>query len=233
VRRSSVLLVEDDDDVRLLAGAVLKRGGLTVHAVATGAEAMRAVFALRPDLVVLDIGLPEVDGWEVLRRLREASDVPVLVLTALGAETDKVRALRGGADDHLTKPFGRLELLARAEALLRRASAVPARPGLEEVHDDGTIRLDLVTHDVRVLGRPLSLTPLELRLLRALVRHSGQVLAPDQLLELCWDDPTGLGRDRVKVTIGYLRRKLTAAADCDPIETVRGFGYRYRPVTAP
>ena len=159
----------------------------------------------RPDLVVLDIGLPTLDGWQVLERIRDLSDVPVLILTAHGNEADKVRGLHGGADDYLTKPFGNQELAARVEALLRRPRT--AEPPAE-VFDDGSLLVRLDTREVSVNGAAVALTPTEFRLLAALVRHPGRTLSPDQLLELAWNDPLGIGPERVKFGIMRLRRKL-------------------------
>jgi DNA-binding response OmpR family regulator len=177
---------------------------------------------------VLDVGLPEMDGWQVLERLRDVSDVPVLVLTAHGQEAEKVRGLRGGADDYLTKPFANNELLARVEALLRRSSERAeqlGQPGLRR--RPGAPRPDQAP-GLRQ-GRREALTPTEFRLLNALVRHAGAVLSPNQLLTQAWDDPTGIGQERVKFAVLRLRRKLGwSDPDESPIESVRGFGYRYR-----
>jgi DNA-binding response OmpR family regulator len=192
-----------------------------------GPEGLRVFHSERPDIVILDVGLPKMDGWTVLERIRELSEVPVLMLTARGQEADKVRGLRGGADDYLTKPFGIAEFVARVQALLRRQH-VPDQ--LPEVFDDGYVQVNFVTHGVRVNGALVELTPTEFRLLAALVRHPGQVLSPVKLLELAWSDPLGIGPDRVKYSVMRLRRKLGSQAGGDSaIEAVRGFGYRYRP----
>jgi DNA-binding response OmpR family regulator len=195
-----------------------------VHEAPNGRDALRTFHAERPDLVILDVSMPELDGWQTLERIRELSDVPVLMLTAKAAEADRVRGLRGGADDYVAKPFARDELLARVEALLRRAA-----PRSEEaaVYGDALLRVDFLQRTVTVRGEEVSLTPLEYSLLAAFVRHPNQVLGHDQLLELAWggDD---VSRDQVKLYVGYLRRKLGVGEDA-PIETVRGFGYRYRP----
>ena len=217
--------MEDEGDLRSLVRRLLERAGLEVSEAATGREGLRILFDRHPDLVVLDVGLPELDGWAVLERIREVSDVPVLMLTAQGGELQKVRGLRGGADDYMTKPFGRQELVARCEALLRRSgdrrSEVPA------VLEDGFLRIDFSEHRVTVGGEEVALTPLEFRLLAAFARHPGRLLTHDQLLEMVWNEEQLDGRDRVKLYVGYLRRKLLAAAGSEPIETVRGMGYRY------
>lgn len=221
-----VLLIEDDADIALGVRTVLNRNGYEVRAAVEGRDGLRLFHSERPDIVVLDVGLPEMDGWTVLERIRELSEVPVLMLTSHGRESDKVRGLRSGADDYLTKPFGTAEFVARVQALLRRQRAADSLP---EVFDDGSVRINFATHAVFVDGGPVELTPTEFRLLTALVRHRGQVLSPVKLLELAWSDPLGIGPDRVKYTVMRLRRKLGAETGGDSaIEAVRGFGYRYK-----
>jgi DNA-binding response OmpR family regulator len=221
-----VLIVEDDDDLRHLVRTVVEREGLETIEAADGREGLRQFYHHRPRLVILDIGLPEMNGWQVLERIRELGDVPVLILTAASAELDKVRGLREGADDYVTKPFGRQELIARIEALLRRAGNNEVR---DEIHSDGLVEIDFTQRRATIDDSELDLTPTEFRLLSALARHPNQVLSQDQLLEMAWGDSANRSRQQVKLYIGYLRRKLSDAAELDPIETVRGFGYRYRP----
>ncbi len=225
---AELLVVEDDVDIATTLRVLLARGGHRVTHVGDGRAGLRAAYQLRPELVILDVGLPGFDGWQVLERLRDLSDVPVLLLTAHDREEDKVRGLRTGADDYLTKPFGVAELLARVDALLRRAGgrADWSPPGDE----DGVVHLDPVGGRVTVDGRPVDLTPTEFRLLGVFVRNAGQVLSPRRLLAEAWDDPAGIGPDRVKFAVLRLRRKLGwADPDASPLESVRGFGYRYRP----
>ena len=224
--RSTVLTIEDDADIRQLLRALLGREGYEVAEASTGREGLRAFHEVRPDVVILDVGLPDLDGWQVLERVRDMSDVPVLVLTARSAERDKVRGLNAGADDYLTKPFSRVELLARLTAIRRRQTA-PAET--RAVYDDGRVRVDMGRHEVWINGEAVSLTPTEYRLLAALVRHAGQILSADQLIEMAWDDPSGLAPARVKYAVLRLRRKLGwDDTEDSPLETVRGFGYRYR-----
>jgi DNA-binding response OmpR family regulator len=174
---------------------------------------------------VLDLELPDLGGLALLARIRELSDVPVMIVTAEGGETSCVDSLRAGADDFMSKPFGVQELLARVEALLRRTP-----PSAEEPtrYADGLLEIDFASLEVRADDQVVELTPLQLRLLTALVRHSGQVLSAEQLLKLAWEDDL-VPRERVKLYIGYLRRRFRDQGVELPVETVRGFGYRYRP----
>lgn len=229
-----VLVIEDDDDIALALSTLLGRAGYDVVAVSDGLEGLRSFHVIAPDVVILDVGLPTLDGWTVLGRIRELSNAPVLMLTALDDEMDKVRGLRGGADDYVAKPFGNQELLARIEALLRRrTSPVPANPAASpgprhSTYDDGVVSIDLDDHRIEVSGQEVDLTPLEFRLLDVFLRHNGKVLSTEQLLQLAWRDPTATGPDRVKFTLLRLRRKLGWAGPGEgPIETVRGFGYRF------
>ncbi|MGO8882984.1 MAG: response regulator transcription factor [Streptosporangiaceae bacterium] len=220
-----VLIVEDDKDIALAVRTILQRGGYEVLSAAGGREGLRVFHAKRPACVLLDVGLPDLDGWAVLERIRDVSEVPVLLLTAHGLESEKVRGLRGGADDYLTKPFGNRELLARVQALLRRSG--PAGPE-ETVYDDGLLQVQFGTRQVQVKGEQITLTPTEYRLLTALVRHPGQALSAGQLVEQAWNDPLQVGPERVKFSVMRLRRKLGQRGDeSRPIEAVRGFGYRY------
>jgi DNA-binding response OmpR family regulator len=222
-----ILVVDDDADVRGLVRELLERAGATVSEAADGREALRLLYDVRPDVIVLDVTMPELDGWQTLERVRDLTEVPVLMLTARDTELEKVRGLRAGADDYVTKPFGRQELLARVGVLLRRAAATPAWGPDRETYADGRVSVDVTRAEVRVGDREVQLTPLEFRLLVAFMRNRGQVLSRDQLLELVWGDAEAVSSGQVKVAISYLRRKLGAA---DAIETVRGFGYRWRTV---
>jgi DNA-binding response OmpR family regulator len=223
---ASVLVVDDDADVRTLVCELLARAGYAVSEAPDGREALRRLYDERPDLIVLDVSMPGLDGWATLERIRELSSVPVVMLSALGAELEKVRALRGGADDYVTKPFGRQELLARVESVLRRA---PARE-VRATYADELLEVDFAQRRVRANGADVELTPLEFRLLTAFVDHPGQLLEHEQLLLLVWGGERGSSRDQVKLYVGYLRRKLGAAGvPPDVIESVRGYGYRYAP----
>jgi DNA-binding response OmpR family regulator len=224
--RPRVLVVDDDPDIRLLLRELLDRAGYTVDDAENGRAALRHLFANVPSLVILDVSMPEMDGYQTLERIRDLSDVPVLMLTARTQELEKVRGLTAGADDYVAKPFGRQELLARVQALLRRTGG---RSEIVEAYADDFVQVDYAQRRVAVDGRHVQLTPLEFKLLSAFVQNPNQVLSRDQLLELVWGDPYGVSGDQVKLYVGYLRRKLVPdAPDTVPVETVRGFGYRYR-----
>ncbi len=240
-RQYCVLNIEDDEDIARVVRTLLERAGYRVVSIGDGREGLRRFHDERPDLVILDVGLPTLDGWTIIERLRDLSSAPILVLTARDSESDKVRGLRSGADDYLTKPFGNAELVARVEALLRRQERRGrngSRPGREDDPPDlpasrqmaeHGVEVDFDLHVVKVDGRPVELTPTEFRLLETLMSHRGQVLSPEQLLRLAWRDPTATGPDRVKFAVLRLRRKLGWESGPDtPIETLRGFGYRYR-----
>jgi DNA-binding response OmpR family regulator len=225
---SCVLVVDDESDIRGLLQELLQRSGHDVVEAPDGNEALKRFYANQPDLVILDVQMPGLDGWGVLERIRELSDVPVIMLTARAEELDKVRGLRAGADDYVTKPFGRQELLARVEAHLRRGRDRQEAP---QQYADAFVEVDFTQRAVRAGGEAVSLTPLEFRLLTAFVRHPNQLLSHDQLVELAWGGAGSAERDQVKLYVGYLRRKLGEPDGREsPIETVRGFGYRYRAV---
>ena len=225
-----VLVIDDDADIRGLVAELLGRAGLSVEQAEDGHAGLRALHQTPPDLVVLDVSMPELDGWQTLERIRDVSAVPVLMLTARGGELERVRGLKAGADDYVVKPFGSEELVARVEALLRRAPA-PGLAALQERYDDDRLSIDFARRAVTFDGAEVSLTPLEFKLLAAFVRHPRLVLSRDQLLELVWGDAHGVSGDQVKLYVGYLRRKLAPEDPAGvPIETVRGFGYRYNDV---
>jgi DNA-binding response OmpR family regulator len=220
-----VLVIDDDADIRLLLRQLLERAGFAVWEAADGKTGLRRLFAHVPSLVILDVSMPELDGYQTLERIRDLSDVPVLMLTARTQELEKVRGLSAGADDYVAKPFGRQELLARVQALLRRSGGKTA---VAEAYADDFVQIDYAQRKVSAQGRDVQLTPLEFKLLAAFVQNPNQVLSRDQLLELVWGDPYGVSSDQVKLYVGYLRRKLAPdAPDSAPVETVRGFGYRY------
>ena len=220
----SVLVVEDEDALATLLQYNLEKEGYQVSLAADGEEALVQVDERLPDLVVLDWMLPKVSGVEVCRRLRskaETRNLPVIMLTARGEESDRVRGLDTGADDYLTKPFSMAELAARIRAVLRRI-----RPGLAEDRvRQGDITLDRVAHRVKRGEREVHLGPTEFRLLDHLIQHPGRVFSREQLLDAVWGSDVYVEVRTVDVHIGRLRKALNRDAELDPIRTVRSAGY--------
>jgi DNA-binding response OmpR family regulator len=221
-----ILVVDDTEEIRTLVVTILEDEGYTIQTAADGQEGLRLFYAWQPTLVLLDLMMPKMDGWTLLERIREVSQTPVVILTARGQEHEKVRGLRGGADDYLVKPFGQLELLARVETVLRRSKPVAMEP--EDIYQDSALYVDFRRHRVLFHNREVDLSATEFRLLSALVRNAEMVMSADRLLDLSW--PEGAGApENLRVYIGYLRRKLRDDSEGQPlIETVREFGYRYR-----
>lgn len=224
-----ILIVDDDPDLRRIVRRMLERAGHRVREAAGGRECLREIYGSRPALVLLDVAMPDLDGWETLDRIREVSGVPVMMLTGRDHELERVRGLRAGADDYVVKPFGNLELQARVEALLRRTRE-PSEPARR--YGDAYLVLDYPRRQVLVGGEPVPLTPTELRLLMALVESRDRVLSRAELSEQVWGSSIA-PRMEVKQHMSSLRRKLERAAGAPaPIETRRGFGYRYVPPEA-
>jgi DNA-binding response OmpR family regulator len=222
-RAPVIVVIEDEQQIQRVLRTGLQAHGYEVRAAEAGRSGLALASSSEPDLVILDLGLPDIDGIDVVKALRERSWVPIIVLTARNAESAKVAALDIGADDYLTKPFGNAELVARVHALIRRARA--AEPSEDVLIDEASgLRMEVRGRCVSVDGVTVPITPLEWRLLMALVQNKGQVLSSEQLLELAWNDPVGVSSERVKFAILRLRRKLGAAGE--HIENVRGFGYR-------
>jgi DNA-binding response OmpR family regulator len=230
---SRILVVDDEPDILELVSTRLEKAGYRVVCADSGAAALRIFFQQRPDLALIDIEMPRMNGIELCKRIREVSEIPVIFLTAYGAEDDRVRGLESGADDYIVKPFGRNELAARVAAALRRA-ALPAVNGTSakpQVYDDGELRINQSAHTVAVRGRDVSLSPLEYKLLVALVRNAGQVISQERLLDVVWGhDSLDVSPESVRLYVSYLRSKI----EVDPrrprlIQTVRQFGYRYSP----
>ncbi|MEM8904303.1 MAG: response regulator transcription factor [Actinomycetota bacterium] len=212
-----LLLVEDDERVAGAVREALERHGYDVQRAATGAEALAAD---RVDLVLLDLGLPDLDGLEVCRRLRQAHDWPVIAVTARGSPVERVAGLRGGADDYVVKPFSIAELTARIDAVLRRTGLPTERTGTIEL---GRVRIDEVGRTVTVDGEPVQLSRKEFDLLLDLAHHRGVVRSRTQLLADVWDTDFDSRSRTVDVHIGVLRHKLDVPG---LIETVHGVGYR-------
>jgi DNA-binding response OmpR family regulator len=221
-----ILVVDDDADIRLLLRELLERASFDVEEADSGRAALRSLNASPPALVLLDVSMPDLDGYQTLERIRDLSEVPVIMLTARARELEKVRGLTAGADDYVAKPFGRQELLARVQAQLRRSGGTAA---VHEAYADDFLSIDYAERRVTVGEREVRLTPLEFKLLGTFVQNRNMVLSREQLLKLVWSDPYGVSGDQVKLYVGYLRRKLVPdAPSAAPIETLRGFGYRYR-----
>ena len=225
---SRILVVDDDPDVGTALSLLFERAGHAVAHESDGIQALRSIHGQSPDAIILDIAMPVMDGWTLLDRIREISDVPVLMLSVRDRQMDKVRGLRSGADDYVTKPYANAELLARVEALLRRPPM--QRSDMLSAYDDGHLMVDPVRHEIRLNGHDVPVTPTEFRLLRTLVDRAGAVVTVEELLAHAWDDPSGYRPERVKFAVMRLRRKLgwTDPAT-SPLQAVRGFGYRYRP----
>ena len=228
VQQKKILVIEDDEDIRAVVATRLKRAGYDVTVASDGEDGLRRFYGDRPDLVVLDVAMPIMDGWQVLERLREVSEVPVLFLTAATQERDKLRGLRSGADDYITKPFSGEELLARVEVALRRSGSIVDEPG-NTSYSDSEIAIDFPKHEVFARGEPVELSPTEFRLLTVLTRNANQVLSQDQLLDEVWGREYVGSLDVVRLYVGYLGRKIERDHEAPVlVETVRGFGYRYR-----
>lgn len=224
----AILLIEDDPTIRSALHRSLTKAGYGVTAVGTALDGLREATSHRPDMIVLDLGLPDLDGADALRMLRGVVDVPVIIATARDNEREIVRLLNSGADDYLVKPFSFEHLTARMEATFRgrnRGAVLPAA----EVYEDGLLRLEPARRSVRIAGHEIRLTPVEFRLLDVLVRNSPSALPTVKLLIEVWGDSSAFGgNDRVKLSVLRLRRKLGWSAESGPLEVVRGVGYRYR-----
>jgi two-component system response regulator MprA len=219
-----VLVVDDDPAVSGALNRALRLEGYEVTLAGDGAQALEEIAVRPPDAVVLDIGLPTIDGLDVCRRLRAAdNDTPVLMLTARDAINDRVQGLDAGADDYLVKPFALAELLARLRALLRRR---PEDSG-EELHF-ADLHLDPVTREARRGDRPFTLTRIEFDLLELLLRHPRQVLTRELILDRVWGYTFDSGTNSLAVYVGYLRRKTEAGGEPRLIHTARGVGYVLR-----
>ena len=216
------VVIEDDEAISALVGTYLERAGFEVVCERTGEGGLETVDRRHPRFVVLDLGLPDVDGFDLCRRLRVSTDVPILILTARDEEADRVIGLELGADDYLTKPFSPRELVARVRAILRRADPVFVPPE-SRVFEVGELRVDVGTRSATFAGSPLPLRTLEFELLAELARNAGNVVTRDRLLDRVWGLSFAGGTRTVDVHVAQLRKKLGSPA---LIRTVRGVGYR-------
>lgn len=228
--RGTVLIVDDEPTIVEVVGRYMERAGYETHGAGDGAEALRLAALHRPDLVVLDVMLPGIDGIEVMRRLHEGPGdrTAVILLTARGEESDRLVGLRHGADDYVVKPFSPAELVARVDAVLRRVSPPPeAEP---EPIEHGPLRIDPASRTVTLAGEQVSLTQREFDLLAFLAMHPGRVYSRDQLMEAVWEFPFFTDTSTVTVHVRRLRAKLgDDPAEPRFIETVWGVGYRLKP----
>jgi two-component system KDP operon response regulator KdpE len=225
--RTSVLVVDDEQPLRDFVRKNLEARGFAVHAAANGLEALAIVNTQPLDLIILDVMMPHMDGLETTRRIRQSSPVPIVILTALGEEKDKVAALDLGADDFITKPFGVEELMARVRAVLRRARPVepPASTGAIRI---GEVVVDPAVHSAVVRGSPVKLTPTEFELLRHLMQNAGKALTHRMILQSVWGPEYGDEAEYLRVYIRRLRQKI----EVDPLNpqyllTEHGIGYRF------
>lgn len=229
----TVLVVEDEADILEVIRHNLKRAGYDVLTAMTGTDGLRRVRESAPDLVVLDLMLPGLDGLDVCRRIKAdplTRDTPILIVSARGEESDVVVGLELGADDYLAKPFRHRELIARVRAVLRRGSLKEERGFRERVARDGVV-IDAVSHTLEVDGEDVPITATEMRLLHHLASHPGRVFTRDQILSRVVGERALVIERNIDVHIGSLRRKLEPHRDL--IETVRGVGYRFKAVDAP
>jgi two-component system alkaline phosphatase synthesis response regulator PhoP len=223
--QGTILVVDDEANIVELVRMYLEKDGYTVIAAQDGRAALERIEADRPDLVVLDLMLPEIDGWEVCKQVRTISDLPILMLTARDDDIDKIVGLELGADDYMTKPFNPRELVARIRAILRRVGYVSRTAG-ETAIERGNVSIDVPRREVTVNGQPVDLRAKEFDLLHALVDNAGIVLSREKLLELVWGFDF-LGQTRtVDVHVAHLRSRLAAAGSTLEIETVWGIGYK-------
>lgn len=222
---ATLVLIEDDAPIRRFLHTTLALAGMHVFEAETGQRGLMAVASRKPDLVILDLGLPDMDGLEVIRQLRDWTDLPILVLSARSQENEKVAALDAGADDYLSKPFGVDECLARIRVLLRRHTGHSAK--IEQNFVFGEVRVDLVLRQVYRAEHSIHLTPIEYRLLTTLIRHAGKVITQRELLREVWGPNHSESSQYLRVYMGHLRQKL----EVDPalpkhLITETGVGYR-------
>jgi DNA-binding response OmpR family regulator len=221
----SILVIDDSRTETAFLRVQLENAGYAASTAADGQAGLRALDESRPDLVLLDVVMPGIDGWKTLELIREVSDVPVIMLTARDSEIERVRGLRGGADDYIGKPFGRTELIARIEAVLRRS----AREATARGYSDGVVEIDFASPRVRVRDAEVALTPLEFRLLSAFTESAGEVLSWAQLRDVVLGSAGDAAGEQIELHVSTLSRKIDAdPAEPELIETVPGAGYRYR-----
>jgi two-component system KDP operon response regulator KdpE len=222
-----ILVIDDNGLDRKIARDSLASAGFTVQEAPDGATGLRLLYEDRPDIVLLDVVMPQMDGWTVCQRVRELCNVPVIMLTSLNREEEMTRGLDLGADDFVSKPISPSHLIARVQAVLRRAQA-PSTATREVAYDDGTLLIDAAKHNVRLRGETVDLTPTEFRLLVALAAQPGQVQTFEALLSSVWGPEYADDIDFLRVYVWRLRKKLELDSEAPRwILTERGFGYRF------
>ena len=220
-----LLIIDDDPTLLRFLKEYFEREGFTVDSAAGGQPALRLFYANRPDLVIVDVMMPGMDGWEVAARVREMADTPVIMLTAKSGEADKLRGFRLGVDDYVTKPFSLAELGARVAAVLSRAAA--SREKADAVYHAGPITVDMKKREVHLDQVLLSLTPTEFRVLACLAERAGEAVSQEDLVERAWGVVRTEGGSALRRYIWFLRKKIEPDPDSPTrLVTVRGFGYR-------
>jgi two-component system KDP operon response regulator KdpE len=224
---AKILVIEDDQSIASLMQLQLENKGYQVKLAYDGVEGLRQAYAWQPELVVLDIMMPDMDGWTVCERLRELSDIPIIFVTAVGKETDIVRGLEMGADDYLVKPFSPRELLARIEAVLRRSTGGGSFAIEARTYENGPLSVNLENRQVKLNNTPVDLTPIEFKLLSTFIRNEDKVLTHRFLLSQVWGPAYEEERQYLKLYVWYLRQKIEEdPSDPHLILTERGVGYR-------
>jgi len=220
-----ILIIDDDEDLLQLAGLLFKKAGAQVFTARDGLEGMSKLFTHRPNLIILDVMMPGMNGFEVCERIRQVSDAPLIMLTALNHEQEMLRGLEAGADDFLSKPFNADILLARARTVLRRSDNMSI-PNAEFQYDNGQLKIDGERRDVSIRGKRIKLTPVEFRLLVFLARNAGKVLTFEQIIANVWGAEYKGSTDYVHVYVSHLRRKLEENTKSPRyIVTLHGVGY--------
>jgi DNA-binding response OmpR family regulator len=227
VNGTKVLIVDDEEEVGEIVKLMFANQGAEAQAAISGEEALQLLYSSRPDLVVLDLMMPDMDGWEVCARIRQLTDVPIIMLSALNQEQDIVRGLNAGADDYVTKPFSSNVLMARAHAVMRRKASRPSADW-KNIYDDGHLSLNLNKRAVGVGGKPVKLSATEFKLLQFLFQKAGQLCTYEQILAEVWGPPKEKNPEYVHIYIWHLRQKL----EQDPknpnyIVTEHRIGYRF------
>ena len=227
---SRILVIDDDPDIATLISLVLKPHGYVVYKAHDGKDGLKSAYDLHPDLIILDVMMPEISGWEVCTRLRELSDVPILMLTARSAESDLLHGFVSGADDYVKKPFSQAELMARIQALLRRKSKQNGNSEINQ-YTDKSLMINLETQVVKLDGNVINLSATEFSLLACLVRNMGKTMTHNQILREVWGHDYGNLSSKLTLYIFYLRKKLkNSRLSHDYIHTQWGRGYRFVPI---